>query len=150
MRVLPEKSDIKGLVNDCKAEISDEYRAYEDDDEPGIQLTIGWDGKKDWGYQMGGEGYVPDQAKHPYQAAVRVQRDTDAERLASDIRGQLKEAPHGLALFGDTISFQFRPSLFLSHGTEPLAVTLRGGGPLEPYHSRERTRARTHNHIQER
>jgi hypothetical protein len=92
MRVLPEKSDIEGLVNDCKAEISDEYRAYEDDDEPGIQLTIGWDGKKDWSFQTGDNSYTGGAYHYPHWAVVAVYRDTDASEIAVEIHEQLEEA----------------------------------------------------------
>ena len=92
MRVLPAKSDIESLVEAVKEEISDEYRASEDDDEPGIQLTVGWDGKENWSYQSGDNSFTGGAYGYQHWAVVSVHRDTDAERLASDIRGQLEEA----------------------------------------------------------
>ena len=92
MRVLPAKSDIEGLIKACKAEISDEYRAYEDDDEPGIQLTVGWDGVRDWSFQTGDNSYTGGAYHYPHWAVVAVYRDTDATEIAGEIHEQLEEA----------------------------------------------------------
>ena len=91
-KILPEKSDIKGLINDCKAEIDDECRAYENDDEPGIQLTVGWDGVRDWSFQTGDNSFTGGAYGYPHWAVVAVYRDTDAGELADEIHEQLEEA----------------------------------------------------------
>lgn len=88
---LPPLSEIEGLVNAVKAEISDEYRASEDDDEPGIQLTVGWDGKTDWSYQTGDNSFTGGAYGYQHWAVVSVYRDTKAEDLANDIHEQLEE-----------------------------------------------------------
>jgi len=88
---LPPWSELEGLVNAVKAEISDEYRASEDDDEPGIQLTVGWDGKKDWSYQSGDNSFTGGAYGYQHWAVVSVHRDTDADDLVGDIHEQLEE-----------------------------------------------------------
>jgi len=91
MRVLPTKSNIEGLIKDCKAEIDDDCRASEDDDKPGIQLTVGWDGQ-DWSYQTGDNSFTGGAYGYPYWAVVNVYRDTDASKLADEIQEQLENA----------------------------------------------------------
>lgn len=49
----PTIAEIKRLCIDVKRQILPEYRAHEDDDEPGILLTVGADGKGGWSYQTG-------------------------------------------------------------------------------------------------
>ncbi len=89
---LPWWDDLKKLVKAVKAEIDDDYRASEDDDEPGIQLTVGWDGVTDWSFQTGDNSYTGGAYGYPHWAVVSVYRDADSGSIASEIQEQLEEA----------------------------------------------------------
>ena len=88
---LPEWDSLQSLIDSVKAEISDEYRASEDDDEPGIQLTIGWDGKKDWSYQTGDNSFTGGAYGYQHWAVVSVYRDTISDDTVRYIHDQLEE-----------------------------------------------------------
>ena len=90
--VLPEGKDLDKLVRHCQAEISDEYRASEDDDKPGIQLTVGWDGRKDWSFQTGNNSFTGGAYGYPHWAVVSVYRDDNPGSLVSELLDQLEEA----------------------------------------------------------
>lgn len=80
------------LVTLVRDDISDEYRAFEDDDEPGIQLTVGWDPEDGtWSYQTGDNSFMGSAYHYPVWAVVGVYRDSDIAALAEDIRRQLDE-----------------------------------------------------------
>lgn len=88
---LPAWGELERLVSHLKAEIRDEYRASEGEDEPGIQLTVGWDGKKDWSAQSGDNSFTGGAYGYQYWAVVSVYRDTKSGDLVEDIRDQLEE-----------------------------------------------------------
>ena len=88
---LPERARLEDLVVACKGEIGDEYRASEEDEEPGIQLTVGWDGKKDWSFQTGDNSFTGGAYGYQHWAVVSICRDSDARGLADDIIDQLEE-----------------------------------------------------------
>ncbi len=94
---LPDWGELEDLVKACQGEIGDEYRASEDeeDDQPGMQLTVGWDGKRSWSYQTGDNSFTGGAYSYPHWAVISVYRDSDAEDLASDIRDQLEELNAG-------------------------------------------------------
>jgi hypothetical protein len=92
---LPSWSELERLVSHLKAEIRDEYRASEDDDEPGVQLTVGWDGKKDWSAQSGDNSFTGGAYGYQYWAVVSVYRDTKTVDLVGDICDQLEEVSDG-------------------------------------------------------
>ena len=91
--VLPDRGELTDLVKACQGEIGDEYRASEDeeDDQPGMQLTVGWDGKKDWSYQTGDNSFTGGAYGYQHWAVISVYRDSDAGDLAGDIHEQLEE-----------------------------------------------------------
>ena len=89
---LPTVTELSGLVKAVKRTIRDEYRAWEDDDQPGIQLTIGWsDESGEWSYQTGDNSYAGGAYHYPHWAVVGVYRRSNSTELARDIRDQLHE-----------------------------------------------------------
>lgn len=89
---LPSWWDLDQIVKDVREEIDDECRAGEDDDEPGIQLTVGWDGVMDWGFQTGDNSYTGGAYGYPHWAVVSVHRDSDEDDIVGSIHEQLEEA----------------------------------------------------------
>lgn len=89
---LPTIADLARLVRAVKAQIDDDYRAFEDDDEPGIQLTVGWDADTgDWSYQTGDNSFTGGAYGYPRWAVVGVYRDSNVRDVAREIREQLAE-----------------------------------------------------------
>ena len=89
---LPTIADLAALVRAIKRTIRDDYRASEDDDTPGISLTIGWsDVTGDWSYQTGDNSYTGGAYAYPHWAVVSVYRRSDSRALARDIRSQLAD-----------------------------------------------------------
>ena len=85
------REDIALLIEDLKWCIDDECRAFEEDDEPGIQLTIGTNGDmSDYGWQSGDNSYSGAAYGYPYWAVVGVYVDTSASDLAQDCIDQLE------------------------------------------------------------
>ena len=95
---LPTIKDLAELVRHVKAQIDDEYRASddEDDDVPGIQLTVGWsDETGEWSYQTGDNSYMGSAYHYPHWAVVDVYRSTNSREVARDLRAQLDELTWG-------------------------------------------------------
>lgn len=90
---LPELQDIIELVRSVQSDISDEYRAWEDDDEPGIQLTVACDDEPDggWSYQTGDNSYTGGCYSYPYWGVTGVYRDSDPAELARELVDQLAD-----------------------------------------------------------
>lgn len=91
---LPTISDLYQLIRAVKSDISDEYRAFafEDDDTPGIQLTVGCDTETgEWSYQTGDNSYTGSAYHYPDWAVIGVYRTSNCRELAKDIRSQLSE-----------------------------------------------------------
>jgi hypothetical protein len=88
---LPTTKELAALVRAVKSDISDEYRAFEDDDTPGIQLTVGCDGAGDWSYQTGDNSYSGGAYFYPHWAVVGVYRNSNCRELAKDIQSQLAD-----------------------------------------------------------
>ena len=80
------------LCRAVKGLIRDEFRAFEDDDDPGILLTVGNDPKTgDWNYQTGDNSYTGEAYGYPDWAVIGVYRHSACATLAADIIEQLKE-----------------------------------------------------------
>lgn len=93
---LPTIDDLAALVRAVKRTIADDYRASEDDDTPGISLTIGWsDVTGDWSYQTGDNSYTGGAYGYPHWAVVSVYRVTNSRDTARDIRRQLEDLSAG-------------------------------------------------------
>lgn len=77
------------IVRRVKICIADDYRAFEEDEIPGIQLTIGAD-ESGWGYQTGDNSYSGAAYHHKHWAVIGVYRDTNCRNAAKEIINQIK------------------------------------------------------------
>lgn len=83
-------SEVSGLVKAIKKTISDDYRAYEDDDTPGILLTIGYCPEKaEWYYQTGDNSFSGGAYLCPYWGVAGVYRRSNSREIAVDIIEQI-------------------------------------------------------------
>lgn len=83
------------LVGSLKDDIGDDYRASEEEDVPGMCLTVGGsvkDGEFSWAYQTGDNSYSGGAYCHKHWAVVSIYRDSDPAEIAKDIANQLGEA----------------------------------------------------------
>ena len=83
------EKDIFLLLQDIQKDIDDECRAFEGDESPGIQLTIGWSSDDDWAFQTGDNSYSGAAYGHPIWAVVGVYRDSNLIDLTEDIVDQI-------------------------------------------------------------
>lgn len=90
---LPPMSDLYRLCRAVKGEIADEYRAFEEDETPGICLTVGSNPDTgEWSYQTGDNSYTGGAYGYPCWAVVGVYRNSNCRTLAREIREQLTDA----------------------------------------------------------
>ena len=84
--------DLYSLVKAVKNEISDDYLAFEMDEVPGIQLTVGYDPKKKtWSFQTGDNSFTGAAYHYPIWAVVGVYRDTNCMDTAREIKRQIED-----------------------------------------------------------
>jgi hypothetical protein len=80
------------LLKSLKGDIGDDYRASEDDDKPGMQVTFGLtvndDGSLSWNYQTGDNSYTGGAYGHPAWAVVSLYRRSNCKELAADAMDQ--------------------------------------------------------------
>lgn len=88
---MPTVPDLITLIRAIKSDIEDDYMAYEDDDQPGILLTVGWNPGFGWDYQTGDTQYTGGAYGMPHWSSVGVYRDSHCLSLAREIRHELKE-----------------------------------------------------------
>jgi hypothetical protein len=76
------------LLKSLKGDIDDDYRASEDDDKPGMQVTFGVtvneDGSLSWNYQTGDNSYSGGAYGHPVWAVVSLYRRSPCKELAAE------------------------------------------------------------------
>lgn len=90
---LPLIKDLVPLVKSIKKQISDEYRAFDGDDIPGIQLTVGaCMVTGEWDYQTGDNSFSGGAYGYSDWGVVGVYRNSNAMQVARDLREQLAEA----------------------------------------------------------
>lgn len=89
---LPLIKDLAKLVKNVKSYIADDYRAFEEDDIPGIQLTVGWNAETgEWDYQTGDNSFTGGAYHYPIWGVVGVYRRSNSLEIARDIRNQLAD-----------------------------------------------------------
>jgi hypothetical protein len=88
---LPSITKLSALVRHVKKHIADDYRAFEEEDVPGIQLTVACDEKGNWDYQTGDNSYSGAAYFYPHWAVVGVYRDSNSKEVARDIQNQLAD-----------------------------------------------------------
>ena len=86
----PHPDDLTALVEHTKVWI--EPRTSEDDETPGILLTVGWDPDNgNWDWQSGNNTYHGNAYGFPIWAVVDVRADTDTRDVVENILLQLEE-----------------------------------------------------------
>jgi len=92
MKNLPTIENLTDLCKEVKARICDEYRAFDEDERPGIQLTIGWDSETgEWSYQTGDNGYMGRAYHYPIWAVTGVYRRSNCKDLARELQAELND-----------------------------------------------------------
>jgi hypothetical protein len=86
------QKDLYALARVVKQHIHDDYRAFEDDEVPGIKLTIGWNPKDNtWSFQTGDNSCTGGAYGYPIWAVTGVYRDSNCLDIAKDLINQLYE-----------------------------------------------------------
>ena len=89
----PTIKELFAIIQAVKAEISDDFLAFEEDDKPGIKLTIGFNPKNGlWNFQTGDNSFTGNAYGYPDWAVVGVYRNSNCRELAKDIIDQLQSA----------------------------------------------------------
>lgn len=91
MKKLPTISKLSELVRAVKQSICDDYRAFEEEGIPGIQLTVACDEKGNWDYQTGDNSYSGAAYHYPHWAVVGVYRRSNSKEVAREIQDQLAD-----------------------------------------------------------
>lgn len=96
---LPTIKELSSLIKAIKRTIHDDYRAFEEDEIPGIQLTVGADVVEgDWDFQTGDNSYSGGAYHYSDWGVVGVYRNSNSIQLAKEIREQIAEnASYGYA-----------------------------------------------------
>ena len=84
----PSLKQLASLIKSIKSDIGNEYRAFEDDSIPGIQLTIGAD-EKGWDFQTGDNSYSGGAYFHRFWGVAGVYRRSNSREVAKDILEQI-------------------------------------------------------------
>ena len=83
--------DVTALIKAVKADIRDDHRAFEDDECPGIQLTIASTDGKDWGWQTGDNCYTGGAYGYAFWSVEGVYRNTNCRELAAQMVHEIKD-----------------------------------------------------------
>jgi UDP-N-acetylglucosamine 2-epimerase len=86
------KKEITNLLMSLKCDIEDDFRAYEDDELPGMLITVGGEALKDgiaWSYQTGDNSFTGGAYGYQQWAVVSLHRRSNCKELAKDIYEQL-------------------------------------------------------------
>lgn len=87
------RADLIALITDLKTQIGDEYRAYEDSDEPGMAITIATDDEcSGWVYQTGDNSYSGACYIYPHWGLGAVYRDSDPAEVVDELLSDLGES----------------------------------------------------------
>jgi hypothetical protein len=80
------------LIESLLGTIEDDFRASGDDDEPTMDLTIGYDPDDGtWDYQTGDNSYSGAAYLYPHWAVLTLTRDSDPDEGAGDAREQIED-----------------------------------------------------------
>ncbi len=92
---LPSIKDLSYLLINLKKDIQDDYRAHidaDEDDLPGMQVTIGWDHLTgEWAFQTGDNSFSGPVYFYKTWAIVYLYRRSNCRNLAKDARAELLE-----------------------------------------------------------
>ena len=88
---LPTLAKIAQLVKSLKKDIAPDCLAFVDDEQPGIQLTVGADGSGNWRAQTGDNSFTGGAYGLPHWGVVGVYRRSNSRERARDIIDQIEE-----------------------------------------------------------
>jgi hypothetical protein len=83
--------EIRRLLVSLKKDIGEEYRACEDEEIPGMQVTIGAD-ETGWSYQTGDNSYTGGAYGYANWAVIYLYRDSNCLALARTAKEELAES----------------------------------------------------------
>ena len=87
-----DRNELIADLKEVQASIDDDYRAFEDDDQPGIQYTLACnDDQSEYAAQTGDNSYIGSAYSFPHWAVTGVYRDSDLSGLADELLDQLAE-----------------------------------------------------------
>jgi hypothetical protein len=81
--------EVRELLISLKSEICDDCRIADDEDLPGMVVTIGYSTDGDWNYQTGDNSFSGGAYGHPHWAVVYLYRRSNSLELARDVIDQL-------------------------------------------------------------
>ena len=81
--------EITALLIGLKKEIDDDYRASEDDETPGMMVTVSSDDMQGWNYQTGDNSYSGSCYGDRNWAIVYLYRNSNCHSLAADAVDEL-------------------------------------------------------------
>jgi hypothetical protein len=75
------------LLKNLKPDIQDDYRASDEDETPGMSVTIGFTPETEekacsWGYQTGDNSFTGGAYGHPHWAVISLYRRSNCRELA--------------------------------------------------------------------
>ena len=89
---LPTIKAIAALVRAVKRDIADDYRAFEEDETPGIQLTIGANpATGDWSFQTGDNSYSGGAYAYSFWGVTGVYRRSNSRDVAKNLLNQIAD-----------------------------------------------------------
>lgn len=83
--MVPSVERLSSLIRCLKKDIGDDFRAYDEDDRPGMLLTIGCSYDKSWSYQTGDNSYSGGAYFHRYWGVGAIYRNSNSRTLAKEI-----------------------------------------------------------------
>ena len=83
------QSEIRKLLISLKPDICDDYRAHEDDDKPGMCVTIATNDFTSWNYQTGDNSYTGGAYGLKHWAVISLYRNSNCATLAEEIINEL-------------------------------------------------------------
>lgn len=85
------EAEVAALLADLIPTIGDEYRAAEEDDVPGMCVTVGMNDTGAWGYQTGDNSYTGGAYGFPYWGIGYLYRDSDPAAVARGIVDEIAD-----------------------------------------------------------
>jgi len=85
-------SSLYPILRTVKQAINDDYRAFEEDEVPGIQITVGYHANEGtWTFQTGDNSFMGAAYGYPYWGVAGVYRSSNCREVARDIIDQIME-----------------------------------------------------------
>lgn len=81
--------EVRELLISLKSDICDDYRIADDEDLPGIMVTIGYSPNGDWDYQTGDNSFTGGAYGYPHWAVVYLYRRSNCTTLARNVIDEL-------------------------------------------------------------